>query len=60
MGVFCIFSSSFDWNMHPYDIPDLYAKPGTPCDNYNGYCDVFRKCREVSKHSFTILGFSGF
>ncbi|XP_042902129.1 disintegrin and metalloproteinase domain-containing protein 10 isoform X2 [Parasteatoda tepidariorum] len=39
--------SSFDWNFAPYDVPDLYAKPGTPCDNYNGYCDVFQKCREV-------------
>ncbi|GAB6032029.1 hypothetical protein CHUAL_010400 [Chamberlinius hualienensis] len=39
--------SSFDWNTPPYDIPDMFAKPGTPCDNYNGYCDVFQKCREV-------------
>ncbi|RWS31857.1 hypothetical protein B4U80_09883, partial [Leptotrombidium deliense] len=39
--------SSFEWNTPPYDVPDLYAKPGTPCDNYNGYCDVFQKCREV-------------
>ncbi|KAF8784914.1 Disintegrin and metalloproteinase like protein [Argiope bruennichi] len=38
--------SSFEWNSSPYDVPDLYAKPGTPCDNYNGYCDVFQKCRE--------------
>uniref|UniRef100_T1IUZ6 ADAM10 endopeptidase n=1 Tax=Strigamia maritima TaxID=126957 RepID=T1IUZ6_STRMM len=39
--------SSFEWNTSPYDIPDMFAKPGTPCDNYNGYCDVFQKCREV-------------
>ncbi|KAF4532474.1 hypothetical protein B566_EDAN003050 [Ephemera danica] len=39
--------SSFDWNVPPFDIPDLYSKPGTPCNNYNGYCDVFQKCREV-------------
>ncbi|XP_067137690.1 disintegrin and metalloproteinase domain-containing protein 10-like [Centruroides vittatus] len=39
--------SSFEWNSSPFDVPDLYAKPGTPCDNYNGYCDVFQKCREV-------------
>jgi disintegrin and metalloproteinase domain-containing protein 10 len=25
----------------------MYAKPGTPCNDYNGYCDVFQKCREV-------------
>lgn len=25
----------------------MFAKPGTPCNDYNGYCDVFRKCREV-------------
>ncbi|XP_044743538.1 disintegrin and metalloproteinase domain-containing protein 10-like [Chrysoperla carnea] len=39
--------SSFEWNQYPYDIPDMYSKPGTPCNNYNGYCDVFQKCREV-------------
>ncbi|OAD56554.1 Disintegrin and metalloproteinase domain-containing protein 10 [Eufriesea mexicana] len=39
--------SSFDWNSPPYDIPDMYSKPGTPCNDYNGYCDVFQKCREV-------------
>ncbi|KAM0730593.1 Disintegrin and metalloproteinase domain-containing protein 10 [Formica fusca] len=40
-------SSSFDWNSPPYDIPDMFSKPGTPCNDYNGYCDVFQKCREV-------------
>ncbi|CRK88806.1 CLUMA_CG002530, isoform A [Clunio marinus] len=39
--------SSFDWNKAPYDVPDMYAKPGTPCNDYIGYCDVFQKCREV-------------
>lgn len=39
--------SSFEWNDAPYDIPDMYSKPGTPCNDYNGYCDVFQKCREV-------------
>ena len=39
--------SSFDWNSPPYDIPNMYSKPGTPCNDYNGYCDVFQKCREV-------------
>uniref|UniRef100_A0A182N6K7 Disintegrin domain-containing protein n=1 Tax=Anopheles dirus TaxID=7168 RepID=A0A182N6K7_9DIPT len=39
--------SSFDWNDPPYDVPDMYAKPGTPCNDYNGYCDVAQKCREV-------------
>lgn len=42
-----IFSSSFDWNDAPYDVPDMFSKPGTPCNDYNGYCDVFQKCREV-------------
>lgn len=31
----------------PYDIPDMYSKPGTPCNDYSGYCDVFQMCREV-------------
>ncbi|XP_066598777.1 disintegrin and metalloproteinase domain-containing protein 10 isoform X2 [Prorops nasuta] len=39
--------SSFDWNSPPYDIPDMFSKPGTPCNDYNGYCDIFQKCREV-------------
>ncbi|XP_014254814.1 disintegrin and metalloproteinase domain-containing protein 10 isoform X1 [Cimex lectularius] len=39
--------SSFTWNSIPYDIPDMFSKPGTPCNDYNGYCDVFQKCREV-------------
>ncbi|KAK9504096.1 hypothetical protein O3M35_010513 [Rhynocoris fuscipes] len=39
--------SSFAWNSIPYDIPDMFSKPGTPCNDYNGYCDVFQKCREV-------------
>lgn len=40
--------SSFDWNSPEYNIPDMFSKPGTPCNDYNGYCDVFQKCREVS------------
>lgn len=52
VSIFFIFSmcpirSSFQFNQAPYDVPNMYAKPGTPCNDYNGYCDVFRKCREV-------------
>ena len=43
--------SSFEWNTTPYDVPDLYSKPGTPCDNYNGYCDTSQRCREVDPSS---------
>ena len=25
----------------------LQQFPGAPCDNFNGYCDVFLKCRAV-------------
>jgi len=39
--------SSFELNDKPRDVPDMYSKPGTPCNNYQGYCDVFQKCREV-------------
>lgn len=39
--------SSFVWNKAPYDVPNMFAKPGTPCNEYIGYCDVFQKCREV-------------
>ena len=39
----------------------MYSKPGTPCNNYQGYCDVFQKCREVkftlSSESITVYPF---
>lgn len=40
--------SSFELNEQPFDVPDMFSKPGTPCNNYLGYCDVFQKCREAS------------
>ncbi|VDK74668.1 unnamed protein product [Litomosoides sigmodontis] len=27
--------------------PGLILLPGSPCNNYKGYCDIFRKCRSV-------------
>uniref|UniRef100_A0A0C9RNW9 ADAM10 endopeptidase n=1 Tax=Fopius arisanus TaxID=64838 RepID=A0A0C9RNW9_9HYME len=39
--------SSFEWNSPPYEIPDMMSKPGTPCNDYNGYCDIYQRCREV-------------
>ncbi|CAD5207716.1 unnamed protein product [Bursaphelenchus xylophilus] len=27
--------------------PGLLLHPGSPCNNYKGYCDIFRKCRSV-------------
>lgn len=29
----------------------MLSKPGTPCNDYNGYCDVFQRCREVIHRS---------
>lgn len=46
-GVDGVCKSSFEWNDVPYDVPNMFAKPGTPCNEYNGYCDVFQKCRDV-------------
>jgi len=40
-------SSSFGWNKNPFTSRDRYVKPGAPCYNHRGYCDVFLKCREV-------------
>ena len=40
-------SFHFQLNSAPADIPDMYSKPGTACNDYTGYCDVFQKCREV-------------
>jgi len=40
-------NSSFELNQAPLDVPDMFSKPGSPCNNYQGYCDVFQKCREV-------------
>ena len=31
------------------------AKPGTPCNDYKGYCDVFHRCREVSLYKVYTL-----
>ena len=39
--------SSFELNKAPLDVPDMFSKPGNPCNNYAGYCDVFQKCREI-------------
>lgn len=25
----------------------ILLRPGSPCNNYKGYCDIFRKCRSV-------------
>jgi len=37
-----------EWNgLERFDIPQLTAKPGSPCFNFRGFCDVFHKCREV-------------
>ena len=32
----------------------LSLRPGAPCDNFQGYCDVFLKCRQVRK-AFLIM-----
>lgn len=29
------------------DVPDGLVQPGTPCNDFKGYCDVLRKCRSV-------------
>ena len=28
----------------------MSLRPGSPCDNFQGYCDVFFKCRQVIYH----------
>ena len=37
----------------------LSLRAGAPCDNFQGYCDVFLKCRQVrhpvTSHLFTPL-----
>ncbi|CAD5110616.1 DgyrCDS2 [Dimorphilus gyrociliatus] len=43
--------SSFSWNESPTNLPNLLARPGSPCANYKGYCDVFHKCRSVDEES---------
>ncbi|XP_059220422.1 disintegrin and metalloproteinase domain-containing protein 10 isoform X2 [Stomoxys calcitrans] len=34
---------------HLFGLPDggISLRPGSPCDNFQGYCDVFLKCRAV-------------
>ena len=48
MFVLKLIFSNFQLNSAPADIPDMYSKPGTACNDYTGYCDVFQKCREVN------------
>ena len=30
--------------------PGLLLHPGSPCNNYKGYCDILRKCRSVDSN----------
>uniref|UniRef100_A0A914EM41 ADAM10 endopeptidase n=1 Tax=Acrobeloides nanus TaxID=290746 RepID=A0A914EM41_9BILA len=32
------------------DKSGLLLHPGSPCNNYKGYCDIFRKCRSVDSN----------
>ncbi|XP_050319358.1 uncharacterized protein LOC126752527 isoform X1 [Bactrocera neohumeralis] len=34
---------------HQFGLPEggINLRPGSPCDNFQGYCDVFLKCRAV-------------
>lgn len=32
------------------DVKVLYQMPGAPCNDYQGYCDVFYKCRNVDSN----------
>lgn len=38
--------SSFDQQSH-FGMDGIRLRPGAPCDNFQGYCDVFQKCRAV-------------
>ena len=29
------------------DVPDAESLAGQPCNDYEGYCDVFKICRQV-------------
>lgn len=42
----CRSTSEFD---HLYELPKggISLRPGSPCDNFQGYCDVFLRCRAV-------------
>ena len=31
---------------HVFEKP-VFMRPGAPCNNFQGYCDVFQKCRAV-------------
>ena len=56
MFVLKLIFSNFQLNSAPADIPDMYSKPGTACNDYTGYCDVFQKCREVNwKDSYSVV-----
>ena len=47
--------SSFEWTKAPHDVPNMYSKAGTPCNNYQGYCDVFRANDIIVIKSFNLI-----
>ena len=37
----------FAWNVYQNQIFSFCYSSGTPCNDYNGYCDILNKCRDV-------------
>ncbi|KAM8877693.1 disintegrin and metalloproteinase domain-containing protein 10-like [Synchiropus picturatus] len=42
----CSSSGSVKWAEHFNNI-NITLQPGSPCNDFNGYCDVFSRCRRV-------------
>ncbi|XP_064470931.1 disintegrin and metalloproteinase domain-containing protein 10-like [Ornithodoros turicata] len=53
--IFCRASSEATACVDPCEVPqlkplcDVRKQPGAACDNNNGYCDAFRRCRSVNE-----------
>ncbi len=49
LEAFCIrHRSSFEWNMEPFNVPDLLVSAGTACYGYQGVCDELSQVPRVS------------
>ncbi|KAK2144321.1 hypothetical protein LSH36_767g00016 [Paralvinella palmiformis] len=50
-GPYSLCKSSFEWNLEPFNIPDLMISAGSACYQYQGICDESHKCREMNPAS---------
>lgn len=50
-GPYSMCKSSFQWNLEPFNVPDLMISAGSACYQYQGVCDESHTCREMNPAS---------